>query len=114
MLPPPHPSILLTPLLGTPRDPSDQTRDELYISQIATLVWWLGENPNLPGRRAGTAGQRRPVVVSLALSRTKPVKADRTGEDDDDDDDDLSAGDSEKERERFAGIMGMIAEWSGE
>lgn len=63
------------------------------------------------GRRAGGMGGRRPVIVSLALAKLdQPVRT-TSGEDEEDQDE---AGESEMERERFAGIMGMIAEWSGE
>jgi hypothetical protein len=81
-LPPPPASIALTPLLGSA--PS-ATAHDVYVSQIATLVWWSLQL----GRAA-----RRPVVVGLALKRI------------DDDEHD-------KERERFAGVMDMVAAWPG-
>jgi hypothetical protein len=92
------------------------------------LVWWLGENPNLPSRKALGGGRlgggRRPVIVSLALARGRdPVgssAADKTsgrgraGREQEEEENDFDESESERERERFAGIMGMIAEWSGE
>lgn len=55
---------------------------DLYVSQIATLVWWA--------LQLGGAA-RRNVVVGLAL------KFEAVSE----------------ERERFAGIMQMVAGWPG-
>ncbi|WWD19667.1 hypothetical protein CI109_104129 [Kwoniella shandongensis] len=88
ILPSPPPSLTLTPLLGSP---PNQTLHELYVSQIATLIFWALETSGL---------SRRGVVVGLSLSKIK------RGEDDGDA---LSDG----ERERFAGIMEMVSHWSG-
>jgi hypothetical protein len=75
----------------------------------------LGENPNLPSRKAagGRLGVRRPVVVSLALARDL-TSGITTGKGAAEEDPEQEPEASERERERFAGIMGMIAEWSGE
>ncbi|TXT10865.1 hypothetical protein VHUM_02370 [Vanrija humicola] len=81
-LPPPPAALHLTPLLGAPPQP---TLHELYVSQIATLVWWALQLARSP---------RRPVVVGLAH-----------------DDDDEAVG--PEERERFAGVMDMVASWPG-
>jgi hypothetical protein len=62
---------------------------DLYASQISTLIWMVLETKGL-GRRS--------VVIGLAM---KP-----TSEDEDDDE-------SERERKRFEGVMELVAEWNG-
>lgn len=79
-LPPPPASIALTPLLGSP---PNATMHDVYVSQIATLVWWSLQLARAP---------RRPVVVGLALKR-------------------IPEDEYELERERFAGVMDMVAAW---
>ncbi|QRW27451.1 Pol II transcription elongation factor [Rhizoctonia solani] len=71
-LPPPPTAISLTPLVGYPPDPRSLTLFNLYASQAASIAW-------------SKAGQlnRRPVIVGLALKRTKIPS---TREDIDDDD----------------------------
>ncbi|WOO82882.1 uncharacterized protein LOC62_04G006365 [Vanrija pseudolonga] len=91
-LPPPPPATHLTPLLGAPPQP---TLHELYVSQIATLVWWALQLARAP---------RRPVVVGLALKRAPRGP----GLDDDDE-----GVDGDDERVRFAGVMDMVASWPG-
>jgi hypothetical protein len=86
ILPPPSSSINLTPLLGSP--PS-QAMQDLYASQISTLIWMVLETKGL---------ERRSVVIGLAM---KP-----TSEDEDDDE-------SKKERKRFEGVMELVAKWNG-
>ncbi|KAK8853250.1 hypothetical protein IAR55_003952 [Kwoniella newhampshirensis] len=104
ILPIPPPSLTLTPLLGSP--PS-QTLHELYVSQIATLVFWALETSGLP---------RRNVVVGLSLVKFST----KTEEDDDQDggfplelEDDARGAGHGGERERFAGIMEMVSNWNG-
>ncbi|OXH26725.1 hypothetical protein J008_04966 [Cryptococcus neoformans] len=93
ILPPPPPQTSLTPLLGSP---PQQTLHELYVSQIATLVWWALQ----------TSGQaRRHVVVGLALKQDG-----RRARDEDDVDDEALV---ESERERYAVIMDMVSQWPG-
>jgi hypothetical protein len=70
----------LTPLLGSP---PDGTAHDVYVSQIATLVWWSLQLARAP---------RRAVVVGLALRR-------------------VPEDEGERERERFAGVMDMVAAW---
>jgi hypothetical protein len=85
-LPPPPPGINLTPLLGSPR-PDEQALYDLYVSQVATLIWWtLNE----------VGAMRRPVVVGLALAKAPT-------EDQGDD----------TERERFGEVLKMVIEWPG-
>lgn len=84
-LPPPPASIALTALLGSAPDP---TLHDVYVSQIATLVWWSLQLASAP---------RRPVIVGLALKRSPG-------------DDEV---DAEAERERFGGVMDMVAAWPG-
>ncbi|CAK9783296.1 hypothetical protein CC85DRAFT_299072 [Cutaneotrichosporon oleaginosum] len=81
-LPPPPASISLTPLLGSP---PDAALHDLYVSQIATLVWWALQLAHVP---------RRPVVIGLALKL-------------------VGEGVTEQERGRFSGVMDMVASWPG-
>ncbi|OWZ35736.1 hypothetical protein C356_04957 [Cryptococcus neoformans c45] len=93
ILPPPPPQTSLTPLLGSP---PQQTLHELYVSQIATLVWWALQ----------TSGQaRRHVVVGLALKQDG-----RRARDEEDVDEEALV---ESERERYAVIMDMVSQWPG-
>lgn len=85
-LPPPPPSIQLTPLLGSAPTDHLRTLHALYASQVATIVW-VAEAGGLMDER------RRSVIVGLALKRS--------GED---------QGLSEAERETFHQIMGMVTE----
>ncbi|WVQ74286.1 hypothetical protein IAR50_003883 [Cryptococcus sp. DSM 104548] len=93
ILPPPPPQITLTPLLGAP---PQQALHELYVSQIATLVWWALQ----------TSGEgRRGVVVGLALKREKGEgRGEGEGEEE---------GLVESERERYAGILDLVTQWPG-
>ncbi|WVR07649.1 hypothetical protein IAU60_004691 [Kwoniella sp. DSM 27419] len=91
ILPPPPAALQLTALLGSPPNP---TLHELYVSQIATLVFWALQ----------VSGQgRRHVVVGLALKASRAV---RDGEEDEEPLD-------ESERERYAGIMDLVSQWPG-
>ncbi|CAE6490264.1 unnamed protein product [Rhizoctonia solani] len=87
-LPSPPTAISLTPLVGHPPDSRSQTLFNLYASQAATIAW-------------SKAGQlnRRPVIVGLALKRTKAPMAHS-------DDDDFMV--SENDRETFKQIMSML------
>ncbi|KAH8120278.1 hypothetical protein DFH11DRAFT_48603 [Phellopilus nigrolimitatus] len=57
----PPPSIELTPLLGSAPSQYLATLHSLYASHISTLLWTL---------TAEDGGERRSVVVGLALKRT--------------------------------------------
>jgi hypothetical protein len=102
MLPPPSPSISLLPLIGAPLD---QTQNDFYVSQIATVVWWLLETAASAGKSSSATVARRSVVVGLALGR--PSKQTK------DEDEDAVDTMSEHDREGFAQIVSMIAEWPG-
>lgn len=82
-LPPPPSSIHLTPLLGSPIDPP---LHDLYVSQIATLIWWSLQLAHAP---------RRNVIVGLTLAKKTTDTVDAA------------------ERERFGGIAKMVAAWPG-
>lgn len=84
-LPPPPPSIQLTPLLGSAPTDHLRTLYTLYASQVATIIW-IAEAGGLMD------GHRRSVIVGLALEKSG-------GED---------QGLSEAERETFHQVMGMI------
>ena len=103
MLPTPSPSISLVALVGTPLQ---QTRHDFYVSQIATVVWWLLETSAVTDTLRSTRA-RRPVVVGLALKH-EGAAGSADGEDQDGFDD-LST----EARESFAEIISMIAEWPG-
>lgn len=94
-LPPPPVGITLLPLLGAP---PNQPLYELYTSQLATLIWWSLQEVSAP---------RRPVVIGLALARGGTTSEGMGGRDEED------TGVSEEERERFAAVCGMVAEWDG-
>jgi hypothetical protein len=104
MLPTPSPSISLLPLIGAPLQ---QTRHDFYVSQIATVIWWLMETTVSSAVQSGSRA-RRPVVVGLALKHDR-----RTATDDDDGEDDLDDM-SANDRQGFAEIISMIAEWPGQ
>ena len=87
-LPPPPPSIQLTPLLGSAPTDHLRTLYALYASQIATIIW-IAETGELMDER------RRSVVVGVALKKS--------GEEE-------SQGLSEAERETFHRVMGMIGD----
>ncbi|WVQ84636.1 hypothetical protein IAT38_006791 [Cryptococcus sp. DSM 104549] len=93
ILPPPPPQITLTPLLGSP---PHQALHELYVSQIATLIYWALE----------TSGEgRRGVVVGLSLKRGgRELGGDEDGE---------GGVLEEGERERYAGVMDLVSQWAG-
>lgn len=71
VLPEPSPSIVLSSLFGAPPpalgvSPEDaQTMQNIYVSQIATLVWT--QDPLTAGK---------PVVVGLALKRSPGTETD--------------------------------------
>lgn len=85
-LPPPPPSIQLTPLLGSAPTDHLRTLYALYASQVATIVW-TAEAGGLMDER------RRSVIVGLALKKS--------GEEED-------QGLSIAERETFHQVMGMV------
>jgi proteasome assembly chaperone 3 len=85
-LPPPPPSIQLTPLFGQAPSEFAQTLYSLYASQVATLIW--------TAEAAGEAdGGRRGIVVGVAL-RGSPENGDSRGH----------------EQKVFLGVMTMIQE----
>ena len=86
VLPPPPPSIQLTPLLGSAPTDHLRTLYALYASQVATIVW-VAEAGGLTDER------RRSVIVGLALRKS--------GEDE-------GQGLSVVERETFHQVMGMV------
>ncbi|GJE87142.1 hypothetical protein PsYK624_032250 [Phanerochaete sordida] len=86
-LPPPPPSIHLTPLLGNAPTEHLQTLHSLYAAQVATLVWTSSAD--------GLVGDsRRAIIVSIAL---RPVPGAEGGE-----------SLSEHERRMFHGIMAVV------
>ncbi len=78
-------SIVLTPLMGTSPDAYYQTLTNIYVSQIATLVWSSSE------------ANIQPVVVGVALSKKSRAQ---------DTDTEMAEG----EREIFIEVMGMVKE----
>ena len=88
----------------------------MYANQVATLIWWSLQE---------VGASRRPVVLSLALDRghpgyqrdgTRSLNGEVNGEVEaagmiDDQDGGSSIG--IRERQRFEGIMGMVAAWPG-
>ncbi|KAG8692765.1 hypothetical protein FRC09_010973, partial [Ceratobasidium sp. 395] len=73
-LPPPPTATSLTPLLGHPPDARSVTLFNLYAAQAAAIAW----------TKAGQL-HRRPVIVGLALKRTKSSQtANSAGEAEDD------------------------------
>ncbi|WVF72962.1 hypothetical protein IAT40_007780 [Kwoniella sp. CBS 6097] len=108
ILPPPPPALSLTPLLGSPPNP---TLHDLYTSQIATLVFFALESGGNP---------RRPVVVGLSLKRISASSSSAgsashgdVDEQGDDDRDEGGIGLSDEERARYAGIMELVSQWPG-
>ncbi|OCF38089.1 hypothetical protein I316_00313 [Kwoniella heveanensis BCC8398] len=103
ILPPPPAALLLTPLLGSP---PDTTLHDLYISQIATLVFFALESAS------NNNNGRRPVVVGLSLKRIGGggiANQDNGIEDTEGE----GGGLSDAERARYAGIMGLVSQWPG-
>ncbi|GAA5832016.1 hypothetical protein JCM3766R1_003687 [Sporobolomyces carnicolor] len=91
-LPPPHPSLVLSPLFGVPSSPRVSALHDLYASQIASILF--------EKMSADTQGiEVKPVVFGIGLKRD----ADR-------DDDAEELGISEKERETFMQVMSMVKE----
>ncbi|KAG8748294.1 hypothetical protein FRC10_007684 [Ceratobasidium sp. 414] len=91
-LPPPPTATTLTPLLGHPPDARSVTLFNLYAAQAAAIAW-------------AKAGQlsRRPVIVGLALKRSKPAEASVNANEAEDD-----FGISDVERATFKEIMSML------
>ncbi|KAI9634140.1 uncharacterized protein MKK02DRAFT_28824 [Dioszegia hungarica] len=97
--PPPPPSITLTSLLGSP---PNRALHETYVAHIATLIWWTLQE---------VKEARRPVVVGLSLERKRRGVEGQSGVEDDGEEGSLEL--DEVERERFEGVLGMVAEWAG-
>lgn len=88
LLPPPSPSIQLTPLLGNAPTDHLRTLHALYASQIATVIWTIEAEGLIDVNR-------RSVIVGLALKKSEAE----------------SEGDpTNAERETFHGVMGMVKE----
>jgi len=87
-LPPPPPSIQLTPLLGNAPTDHLRTLYALYASQVATIVWIAEAGGSMDGRR-------RSVILGLALKKSG-------GEED--------QGVSEAERETFHQVMDVVGD----
>ncbi|KAG8948897.1 hypothetical protein FRC04_009236 [Tulasnella sp. 424] len=98
------PAITLAPLLGQP--PSGmQTVYNLYASQIAAILW---------AHEGGDGSSRRPVVVGLALKRSKTAVDSALVADSGGDEETGGAGEaSEEDRELFRNVMEMIKEVLG-
>ena len=87
-LPPPPPSIQLTPLLGSAPTDHLRTLYTLYASQVATMIWVAEASGAMDERRCS-------VILGLALKKSG-------GEED--------QGLSEAERETFHQVMGMVGD----
>lgn len=85
-LPPPPPSIQLTPLLGSAPTDHLRTLYALYASQVATIIW-IAEAGGLMDER------RRSVILGLALKKSGREEV---------------QGLSEAEKETFHKVMGMV------
>ncbi|KAG9028440.1 hypothetical protein FS837_003885 [Tulasnella sp. UAMH 9824] len=102
-LPPIPPAIALTPLLGQP--PSGmQTVYNLYASQIAAILWTF---------EGGDGSSRRPVVVGLALKKSKAAADSALVADVGDEETGGAEEASEEDRELFRGVMEMVKEVLG-
>ncbi|GAA5882101.1 hypothetical protein JCM16303_005602 [Sporobolomyces ruberrimus] len=91
-LPPPHPSLVLSPLFGVPPTPHVQALHDLYASQIATILF----------EKMSTETQGfevKPVVLGIGLKRTR--EEDERGQE---------SGISDEERETFMQVMEMVKE----
>ncbi|WWC64544.1 uncharacterized protein I303_107154 [Kwoniella dejecticola CBS 10117] len=97
ILPVPPPALQLTPLVGTPTNP---TLYDLHTNQISTLVFYALEMSSC---------SRRNVVVGLSLKRTPNTHDSNPNEGNGDEEDILN----DEERERFAGIMDLVSQWNG-
>jgi proteasome assembly chaperone 3 len=83
-LPEPPVSIVLTPLLGTAPSPHLQTLTDIYVSQIATLIWC--SNP----------ASRAPVIVGFNMMRPKQSEEEEST--------------NEMDREKYLVIMNTVLE----
>ncbi|KAF9246325.1 hypothetical protein BU15DRAFT_39569 [Melanogaster broomeanus] len=87
-LPSPPAAIQLTPLFGSASSEHMQTLHSLYAAQIATLVWLAGDEELM-------GGDRRSVIVGIALAKSQSVGEQEL---------------NEQERKVFHGIMDSL--WS--
>ena len=87
-LPPPSPSIQLTPILGQAPSEHGQTLHSLYASQVATLVWTAQGGGELDLGRRG-------VTIGIALRRLPEGG---------------QTGSHEHEQKVFYGVMKMVEE----
>ncbi|PVG04868.1 hypothetical protein CPB86DRAFT_868738 [Serendipita vermifera] len=83
-LPEPPVSIVLTPLLGTAPSPHLQALTDIYVSQIATLIWC--SNP----------ASRPPVIVGFNMVRPKQLEEEESTND--------------MDREKYLLVMDVILE----
>ncbi|CDZ98498.1 Uncharacterized conserved protein [Phaffia rhodozyma] len=91
-LPQPHPATTLLPLMGTAPTADLQPVYEMYVSQLAAIVWDDEQRDNGPGGGGG----KRPVVVGLGFKPSSLSGSDRP--------------DWERERERFGKVMELVKE----
>lgn len=61
-LPPPPPSVQLTPLFGNAPTEHSQILHSLYAAQVATLIW-------TEEAASGLGQERRPIIVGVALKK---------------------------------------------
>ncbi|GAA5963257.1 hypothetical protein JCM3765_005777 [Sporobolomyces pararoseus] len=94
-LPPPHPSLVLSPLFGVPPSPYVSALHDLYASQIASILF---EKMSLDTQGMGV----KPVVLGIGLKRSQDETEGEGGEE--------LSGISEKERETFMQVMEMVKE----
>ncbi|GAA6004669.1 hypothetical protein JCM11491_002187 [Sporobolomyces phaffii] len=97
-LPPPHPSLVLSPLFGVPPSPHVSALHDLYASQIASNLF--------DKMSRDTHGlEVKPVVIGIGLKRTRdePDGTDGNGDDD-------ASGISDRERDTFMQVMEMVNE----
>ncbi|WWC72050.1 uncharacterized protein I206_106010 [Kwoniella pini CBS 10737] len=97
VLPIPPSSLQLIPLIGTT---TNSTLYDLYINQISTLIFYIIEMSSL---------SRRNVVVGLSLKKRQLSNNDNYNQDEEDESEILN----DEERERFAGIMELVSQWTG-
>lgn len=79
--PSPSPAIEITPLLSSAPSEQIQTLHNLYVSQIASLIWTAEAEQGVEGRR--------PVILAIALKRSLD-------------------SDEAPDQETFTRVMGMI------
>ncbi|GAA5893091.1 uncharacterized protein JCM6883_007564 [Sporobolomyces salmoneus] len=92
-LPPPHPSLVLSPLFGVPPTPHIAALHDLYASHVASILF--------EKMSADTQGMEvKPVVLGIGLKRKQDQQEEGKEE----------SEISEKERETFMQVMEMVKE----